>query len=252
MAPRSPLVKSLMRKAWKVHWSPIPAAKAPSQEVAKKIKRELANWKTDKNVPLVCSTAQKRLAQLKAWELVVEPRYKAEQQQAIAKAEEMLRAMWCERLREKRQEASSDQDPVLEAIRDRPATAWLESQVADYLARRDGERASEFDPVCEKITHYRRIGRRGRFTLKCYLRSHRSSKRAPQAAFWVKYLDVQALPTAKALLTKYGWRLWDYMDEYSQGESAWNTDFNSADDTIRERKRLRGSEHAIVKKRARA
>jgi len=250
MAPRSPLVKSLMRKAWKVHWSPTPAAEAPSQEMAKKIKRELGRGKTDGNVPLTIGTAQKRLAQLKAWELVVEPRYKAEQQQAIAKAEKMLRAMWRERLREMKQEKSSEQDPVLEAIRDRPATAWLESQVSDYLARRGEERASKFDPVCVKITHYRRVGRRGRYAFKCYLRSHRSG-RSSQAAFWVRFLDVQALPTAKALLTKYGWHMTDHLDEYSQGESAWRSDWNSADETILERKRLRGSEHVIVKKRAR-
>ena len=250
MSPRSPLVKSLMRKAWKAHWSPAPAAEAPSQEMAKKIKRELARGKTDKNVPLVCSTAQKRLAQLKAWELVVEPRYKAEQQQAIAKAEKMLRAMWRQHIREQEKEGSTERDPALEAIRDKPATAWLESQVKDYLGRRDDERTAKFDPVCEKITHYKRLGRRGRYAFKCYLRSHRG-RRSPQAAFWVKFLDVQALPTAKALLETYGWRMSDHWDEYSQGESAWNSDWNSADETISERKRLRGSEHPIVRKRAR-
>ena len=250
MAPCLPLVKNLKQKAWKTLWSPPAAKEAPSAPLAQKIKRELARGKTDGNVPLTCGTAQKRLAQLKAWELVVEPRYKAEQQLAIVKAERMLRAMWRTKIREKRQEASSDQDPVLEAIRDRPATAWLESQVEDYLGRRGEERASKFDPVCEKITHYRRLGRRGRYAFKCYLRSHRSA-RSPQAAFWVKFLDVQALPTAKALLEKYGWRMADHWNEYSQGESAWNTDWNSADATISERKRLRGSEHAIVKKRAR-
>jgi len=250
MAPCSPLVKSMRRAAWNAHWSPPAAAEAPSASLAQEIKRELANGKTDGNVPLTCSTAQRRLAQLKAWELVVEPRYKAEQQQAIANAEKMLRAMWREKIREMKQEESSEQDPVLQAIRCKPATEWLESQVEEYLARRGDERASKFDPVCEKITHYRRVGQRGRFTFKCYLRSHRST-RSPQAAFWVKFLNVQALPTAKALLEKYGWQMADHMDEYSQGASAWKSDWNSADETILERKRLRGSEHAIVKKRAR-
>ena len=67
----------------------------------------------------------------------------------------------------------------------------------------------------------------------------------------MKFLDLQALPTAKALLQKYGWVMGDYMFEHSQGETAWSEDYNSADPTIGERKRLRGSEHPIVKKRVR-
>ena len=100
-----------------------------------------------------------------------------------------------------------------------------------------------------KITHYKRVGRKARYSFKCYLRSHKG-RRSPQAAFWVRYLDVRALPSAEQLLKRSGWVMSQHFGEYSQGETAWDTDVPSWDETIQERRFLRGSEHRLVKQRA--
>jgi len=254
-----------MRKAWRAHWSPPAAAEAPGAMMVAKIKRELLAGRTDKNVPLTAITARQRVSQLKAYAHVVEPRYRPPLLRAVAQGEKLVRALLRDSIQRWEEEQAEQQekpqeqlpapgaDPVFEAIRDQPATSWTEAQVAERLSRRTSEgdvRPARFDPVCELITHYKRVGRRARYAFKCYLRSHKGTRRSPQAAFWVPYLDVRALTSAEKLLSRSGWVMSQHSGEHSQGETAWDTDVPSWDETIQERRRLRGSEHRLVKQRA--
>ncbi len=235
-------------------WHPPAAKVAPTKPMAQRLRRELSTGRSECGVLLSTHGYRTKIGQLKAYRDSIPERYRAEQQKHLDQAELayglLLRASF-------RPEADVAGDPVHLAIRDRPATDWLEAQVSDWLARRDpAERDRSFDPVCEKITHYRRLGKHARYTFKCYLRSHKSA-RSPTACFWVKYLDLDNLPSARGLLAKYGWRMCDHFREYSEGESAWSDNMPSScneahlppERRMRARKGCRGSEHPLVKKR---
>ena len=262
---RSPLVRSMMRKAWRAQWSPPAAPEAPDVKMACKIKAELRAGKTVKNVPLTASTARERVSLLKAYSHVVAPRFRPEQLRAVAQGEKLVRALLRDGIQRWEEEQAEQQakpeeqlpapgaDPVFEAIRDQPATSWTEAQVSEWLGRRTSMgdvRPARFDPVCELITHYKRVGRKARYAFKCYLRSHKGTRRSPQAAFWVPYLDVRARPSAEQLLSRSGWVMSQHFNEYSQGETAWERHPPSWDEGIQERRLLRGSEHRLVKQRA--
>ncbi len=223
--------------------------------MAQKIRRELSTGRSDCGVLLSVHGYRTKIGQLKAYRDSILERYRPEQQKLIDQAEldygHLLRAAFKPELVE-----DVTSDPVYLAIRDRPATDWLEAQVSSWLARRDpAERNRSVDPVCDKITHYKRAGKHARYTFKCYLRSHKSA-RSPTACFWVKYLDLDNLPSAARLLENHGWRMCDYFRDYSEGESAWSEDMPSSCNEVhlplerrmRARKGRRGSDR-LVKKR---
>ena len=147
-------------------------------------------------------------------------------------------------------------DALFRAIRDKSATDWLESQVSNWLSRRGDARVSRIEPVCVRITHYKRVGHKARYAFKTYLRSHKS-RRSPVACFWITYLDLLNLPSAKELLAKTGWHMGAYYDEYSDGETPWGSDYPSScmeahlppERRVRARRARRGSELPLVRKR---
>lgn len=248
-----PLVKSLMRENRRNLLHPRAAQSIPSGSEAQKLRRELDCGRSDGGVLLSAQGYHTRIAKLKAYGNSVAARYRKATQDCVDAAEAKYKKVLREEL------AGASGDPVLKAIRDKPATSWLQVQVADWLARRDGDdRISKFDPVCEQITHYKRTGKYARFAFKCYLRSHKR-RRSPVACFWVNYLDVVNLPSANALLKKYGWIMADYLKEFSDGETPWD-DKNGTPSSCNEwdlpperrykaRKARRGSEHRLVKRR---
>ena len=209
---------------------------------------------------------QKRISQLKAG------RPSNASQEAIREAEKTIRSVFrqkhLEMKRDKEQGGPPEEaDPVLKAIRDEPATKWTVDQVDNWLARRshnmDGsaptyKRLNQFDPVCTKITLYKRVGRKASIAFRCYLRSHKNdgSRAIP---FWVKYLDMLRVPGAEALLQDLGWRMCDHYNQYSDGETPWESDGPSSAaewDRAPERRHSarrarRGAEHRIISRRSR-
>jgi hypothetical protein len=137
------------------------------------------------------------------------------------------------------------EDPALRALLWRPAESWTEEEVKDYLGRREPERYSFADPRCEAVTHYRRCGRHGRYQFRCLLVSRHSGGLG--APFWVSFLDLCTLPEAKMQLDAKGWAMRDYFSVYSDGEDAWESDGDSHDEELMERRRQRGRPHELVK-----
>lgn len=141
-------------------------------------------------------------------------------------------------------------DRALSAILWRPAVAWEDEEVREYLSRRAPERVERLDPRCKGITHYRRCGRHALYEFLCLL----SSREAPEqvAPFWVSYVNLCALPEARAHLDAKGWFMRDYFKVYSDGEEVWDSGGDSCDEQLAERRRTRGRPHELVKVRQRS
>jgi len=146
-------------------------------------------------------------------------------------------------------------DRVLAAIMWRQASLWTEEEVRQYLRRRigneeDGVRVPFVDPMCDDITHYKRCGRNALYEFRCLLKSRHMG--GPSAPFWVPYLDVRALKDADAQLFSKGWVMRDYFSLYSDGEEVWDSDGDSHDEDLAERRRNRGRPHELVKAQRRS
>lgn len=230
---------------------PPAALVVPSMPDKGKVSRELAAGRSDSQMALSLDGYRTRIGKLKAYANSIAHRYRASVHKEIQSAEkkylQLLRETW----------RGEERDPVLDAIKNKPATSWLHSQLVDYLNRDEEEgRQVELDPICEKITHYKRVGKRGLYAFKCYLRSHRG-RRAPQACFWLKYLELVKLPSAQNLLNKYGWNMKDYWHQYSEGESVWDDHSPSSsaewhlppEKRFRARKARSGLEKVLIKRR---
>ena len=196
------------------------------------------------------------LPQLKAYHDAAAERYKADLKAQIIAAERTYRTLLLAAFHQEadaEMEAMATSDPVFRAIRDKPATDWFESQESNWLSRRGDARVSRIEPVCVRITHYKRVGPKARYAFKTFLRSHKG-RRSPATCFWITYLDLLNLPSAKELLNKTGWHMGAYFDEHNDGETPWGSDYPSFEEgpperRVRARRARSGSEHPLVMKR---
>ena len=126
----------------------------------------------------------------------------------------------------------------------KPAASWDEAELQKHMVRREG-RVVELEPVCVDITHYRRVGRGAKYEFLCELRSAVIADDKPMAV-WIKYLDLVQVPTGHAKLIELNWRMCAMNADFSDDEDVWNSDFDSCDEALMERRQRRGSVHPMA------
>ena len=90
--------------------------------------------------------------------------------------------------------------------------AWYE------LSPREKKEAK--DPICEVITHYRRVGKMARYAFLCSLVSS-GPPTTKAASFWLPYTTV--CESCKEALKEQESSMSEKLGEYSDGEDAWES-----------------------------
>lgn len=137
-----------------------------------------------------------------------------------------------------------DIDAITRKILWESPTLWTDEDILRFLS--DPSTAHEaLAPLCVAVTHYRRTGRKANFVFYCKLRSRHTLCLA-ERAIWLPYLCLTRIPEALAILHSCHWIMKDHMDEYTDGEDAWDDDVNTDDEELRERQRRRGQPHLLT------
>ncbi len=113
-----------------------------------------------------------------------------------------------------------------------PASEWPEDLVAEYL--RCSNRNVDSEPTLERITHLRRFGKKACYEFKCMLRA----QKGPAAPFWIQYTDLIRNKEWGKTLDNH-WHMYEHVDEYTSGESAYADSLSSQEDGTFRRRAVR-------------
>ena len=139
------MASTFLERSRRSLWCPRAADKVPTKSSAQKLRRELAEGRSVSGVLLSLEGYRTRLPQLKAYHDAAAERYKADLKAQIVAAERAFKTLLRATFRQDadaEMEAMATSDPVFRAIRNKPATDWLESRVSNWLSRRGDARVS--------------------------------------------------------------------------------------------------------------
>ncbi len=129
-----------------------------------------------------------------------------------------------------------------------PASEWKESALRLFCELPRPARLGT-EPTCRKISRFRRTGKLARYEFLCELSSPCTDTKKAKA-FWLPWKAVQNLEGCRGFLREKRFLMCEHIFEYSDGESAYETE--SAEEEgrryVRHRKAA-GTEHELTKRR---
>ena len=96
---------------------------------------------------------------------------------------------------------------------------WNQSTVQAYFHQLRGirtERAIRPDMRCVKVTHFRREGNGALFAFRCFLLPEKKQAGQIATPFWLMYLDLMTMPSARQRLDTMGWHMYNHYNWYPE------------------------------------
>ncbi len=227
-------------------------ARLLTKQTAQRAKAELEDGVSYKGMALTLGARQQRISSLVRYKDSIPSRYRAGWETFLVEAGNAWRRLVVTKFRARRAATAKAKravrrstllpSPILAAPPGLPQH-WTEEAVGEHFARLRRLKAEKgpHEPGVRvtNITHFRRVGRHGRFEFWCSLRAIQQRRDQKATPFWVAFLDVQAMPSGKAWLAAHGWRMVDYWDWYPKGgcDFAELEDPNSCDENGNRRDR---------------